>query len=132
MKNKVLKTIGYIVGITWLFTACALDDEVYGMTMLFINVLCMAYLALFSWANNWWYDLEDYKDEDDEECEEPLHYGSTSSGRRRREYGSRTRQVGGIIPPEHSKASMIRRCVQARQEILQVQKALEEGRCNDG
>ena len=27
MKNKVLKTIGYIVGITWLFTACALDDE---------------------------------------------------------------------------------------------------------
>lgn len=31
----------------------------------------------------------------------------------------------GIIPPEHSKASMIRRCVQARQEILQVQKALE-------
>lgn len=33
MKNKVLKTIGYIVGITWLFTACALDDEVYGMTM---------------------------------------------------------------------------------------------------
>lgn len=37
MKNKVLKTIGYIVGITWLFTACALDDEVYGMTMLFIN-----------------------------------------------------------------------------------------------
>lgn len=32
MKNKVLKTIGYIVGITWLFTACALDDEVYGMT----------------------------------------------------------------------------------------------------
>lgn len=39
MKNKVLKTIGYIVGITWLFTACALDDEVYGMTMLFINVL---------------------------------------------------------------------------------------------
>lgn len=94
MKNKVLKTIGYIVGITWLFTACALDDEVYGMTMLFINVLCMAYLALFSWANNWWYDLEDYEDEDDEECEEPLHYGSTSSGRRRREYGSRTRQVG--------------------------------------
>ena len=77
MKNKVLKTIGYIVGITWLFTACALDDEVYGMTMLFINVLCMAYLALFSWANNWWYDLEDYEDEDDEECEEPLHYGST-------------------------------------------------------
>lgn len=62
MKNKVLKTIGYIVGITWLFTACALDDEVYGMTMLFINVLCMAYLALFSWANNWWYDLEDYED----------------------------------------------------------------------
>lgn len=54
MKNKVLKTIGYIVGITWLFTACALDDEVYGMTMLFINVLCTAYLALFSWANNWW------------------------------------------------------------------------------
>lgn len=52
MKNKVLKTIGYIVGITWLFTACALDDEVYGMTMLFINVLCMAYLALFAWANN--------------------------------------------------------------------------------
>lgn len=39
MKNKVLKTIGYIVGITWLFTACALDDEVYGMTMLFINAL---------------------------------------------------------------------------------------------
>ena len=34
--------------------------------------------------------------------------------------------------PDHSKASMIRRCVQARQEILQVQKALEEGRCNDG
>ena len=67
MKNKVLKTIGYIVGITWLFTACALDDEVYGMTMLFINVLCTAYLALFSWANNWWYDLEDYEDEDDEE-----------------------------------------------------------------
>lgn len=62
--------------------------------MLFINVLCMAYLALFAWANNWWYDLEDYEDEDDEECEEPLHYGSTSSGRRRREYGSRTRQVG--------------------------------------
>jgi hypothetical protein len=27
---------------------------------------------------------------------------------------------------------MIRRCVQARQEILQVQKALEEGRCDDG
>lgn len=53
MKNKVLKTIGYIVGITWLFTACDLDDEVYGMTMLFINVLCTAYLALFSWANNW-------------------------------------------------------------------------------
>lgn len=42
MKNKVLKTIGYIVGITWLFTACALDDEVYGMTMLLINVLCTA------------------------------------------------------------------------------------------
>lgn len=88
MKNKVLKTIGYIVGITWLFTACALDDEVYGMTMLLINVLCTAYLALFSWANNWWYDLEDYEDE------EPLHYCSTSSGRRGREYGSHTRQVG--------------------------------------
>lgn len=94
MKNKVLKTIGYIVGITWLFTACALDDEVYGMTMLFINVLCTAYLALFSWENNWWYDLEDYEDEDDEEYEEPLHYCSTSSGRRGREYGSHTRQVG--------------------------------------
>lgn len=38
----------------------------------------------------------------------------------------------GIIPPEHSKASMIRRCVQAIQEILQVQKDLEEGRCDDG
>ena len=74
MKNKVLKTIGYIVGITWLFTACALDDESMGVE-----------------PDKW-----------------------------------------GIIPPEHSKASMIRRCVQARQEILQVQKALEEGRCNDG
>lgn len=94
MKNKVLKTIGYIVGTTWLFTACALDDEVYGMTMLLINVLCTTYLALFSWANNWWYDLEDYEDEDDEEYEEPLHYRSTSSGRRGREYGSHTRQVG--------------------------------------
>lgn len=37
----------------------------------------------------------------------------------------------GIIPPEHSTASMVRRCVQARQEILQVQKALE-GRCRNG
>lgn len=132
MKNKVLKTIGYIVSITWLFTACALDDEVYGMTMLFINVLCMAYLALFSWANNWWYDLEDYEDEDDEECEEPLHYGSTFFLTGVEESMGVEPDKWGIIPPEHSKASMIRRCVQARQEILQVQKALEEGRCNDG
>lgn len=77
MKNKVLKTIGYIVGITWLFTAQLLLDGV----------------------------------------EESM--GATPD-------------KWGIIPPEHSKASMIRRCVQARQEILQVQKALEEGRCNDG
>lgn len=93
MKNKVLKTIAYIVGITWMFTACAIDDEVYGMTMFFINALCTAYLALFSWANNWWYDMKDYY-EDDEEYEESLHYCSTSSGRRGREYGSHTRQVG--------------------------------------
>lgn len=30
----------------------------------------------------------------------------------------------GIIPPEHSAESIYRRCVQARQELLQVQKAL--------
>lgn len=48
MKNKVLKTVGCIVGITWLFTACALDDEVYGMTMLLINVLCTAWVAVHS------------------------------------------------------------------------------------
>lgn len=94
MKNKVLKTIGYTVALIWMFTACAIDDEIYGMTMLYINVLCTAYLALFSYANNWWYDLEDYEDENDEEYEEPLHYCSTSSGRHRREYGSHTRQVG--------------------------------------
>lgn len=81
MKNKVLKAIGYIVGTTWMFTACALDDEVYGMTMLLINALCTAYLALFSWANNWWYDMEDDYDEDDEECEEPLYYCDSPSGR---------------------------------------------------
>lgn len=131
MKNKVLKTIGYIVGITWLFTACALDDEVYGMTMLFINVLCMAYLALFSWANNWWYDLEDYEDEDDEECEEPFTTAQLLLAGVEESMGVEP-DKWGVIPPEHSKASMIRRCVQARQEILQVQKALEEGRCNDG
>lgn len=38
----------------------------------------------------------------------------------------------GDVPPEHSKESMIRRCVQVRQEILQVQKALGEGRYNNG
>lgn len=47
-------------------------DAIIELSMLFINVLCTAYLALFSWANNWWYDLEDYEDEDDEE------YGITS------------------------------------------------------
>jgi hypothetical protein len=30
----------------------------------------------------------------------------------------------GCIPPEHSRESIHRRCVQARQELLQVQKAL--------
>lgn len=131
MKNKVLKTIGYIVGITWLFTACALDDEVYGMTMLFINVLCMAYLALFSWANNWWYDLEDYENEDDESVKNHFTTAQLLLTGVEESMGVEP-DKWGIIPPEHSKASMIRRCVQARQEILQVQKALEEGRCNDG
>lgn len=88
MKNKVLKIIGYTVGITWMFTACANDDEVHGMTMLLINALCTVYLALFSWANNWWYDMEDDYDEDDEECEEPFYYCDTPSGRNSRKYGS--------------------------------------------
>lgn len=131
MKNKVLKTIGYIVGITWLFTACALDDEVYGMTMLFINVLCMAYLALFSWANNWWYDLEDYKMKMTKNVKNHFTTAQLLLAGVEESMGVEP-DKWGIIPPEHSKASMIRRCVQARQEILQVQKALEEGRCNDG
>lgn len=131
MKNKVLKTIGYIVGITWLFTACALDDEVYGMTMLFINVLCMAYLALFSWANNWWYDLEDYEMKMTKNVKNHFTTAQLLLAGVEESMGVEP-DKWGIIPPEHSKASMIRRCVQARQEILQVQKALEEGRCNDG
>lgn len=131
MKNKVLKTIGYIVGITWLFTACALDDEVYGMTMLFINVLCTAYLALFSWANNWWYDLEDYEMKMTKNVKNHFTTAQLLLAGVEESMGVEP-DKWGIIPPEHSKASMIRRCVQARQEILQVQKALEEGRCNDG
>ncbi len=86
MKNKVLKAVAYIVGVTWMFTACALDDEVYGMTMFLINVLCTAYLALFSWANNWWFDMGDNEDEYNEEHEESFSCRSTSSRGNRREY----------------------------------------------
>lgn len=77
MKNKVLKTIAFIVGMVWIFTACALDDEVYGMTMFGINAFCTAYLGLFSWANNWW---EDYTHDD--ECKDCVYRLSHRRNRR--------------------------------------------------
>lgn len=33
----------------------------------------------------------------------------------------------GDVAPEHSTASIMRRCIQARQEILMVQKSLKSG-----
>lgn len=109
MKNKVLKTIGYIVGITWLFTACALDDEVYGMSM--------------TWRTTKMKMTKNVKN----------HFTTAQLLLAGVEESMGVEpDKWGVISPEHSKASMIRRCVQARQEILQVQKALEEGRCNDG
>lgn len=131
MKNKVLKTIGYIVGITWLFTACALDDEVYGMTMLFINVLCMAYLALFSWEITGGMTWRTTKMKMTKSVKNHFTTAQLLLAGVEESMGVEP-DKWGIIPPEHSKASIIRRCVQVRQEILQVQKALEEGRCNDG
>ncbi len=77
MKNKVLKTIAFIVGMVWVFTACALDDEVYGMTMLGINVFCTAYLGLFSWANDWWENCT-Y-----DECEDCIYRQHSTSHKRR-------------------------------------------------
>lgn len=47
MKNKVLKAIAYVVGTVWIISACA---------------ICTAYLALFSYANDFW---EGYYDEDE-------------------------------------------------------------------
>ena len=54
MKNKVLKAIAYIVGTLWIISACAIDSESWIPTI--VCAVCTAYLALFSYANNWFED----------------------------------------------------------------------------
>lgn len=127
MKNKVLKTIGYIVGITWLFTACALDDEVYGMTMFCAWHTWHCSPGQITGGMTW----RTTKMKMTKSVKNHFTTAQLLLTGVEESMGVEP-DKWGIIPPEHSKASMIRRCVQARQEILQVQKALEEGRCNDG
>jgi hypothetical protein len=57
MKNKVLKAIAYIVGTLWIISACAIDSESWIPTI--VCVICTVYLALFSYANNWFEDRLD-------------------------------------------------------------------------
>lgn len=57
MKNKVLKAIAYIVGTLWIISACAIDSESWIPTI--VCAVCTAYLALFSYANNWFEDRLD-------------------------------------------------------------------------
>lgn len=74
MKNKVLITIGYLVGIMWIVSACAIDSE--SLAPAFINLGCTLYLGLFSYANNWWNGKED---DYDEESKESLDDGDCTS-----------------------------------------------------
>ena len=57
MKNKVLKAIAYIVGTLWIISACAIDSESWIPTI--VCAVRTAYLALFSYANNWFEDRLD-------------------------------------------------------------------------
>ena len=57
MKNKILKAIAYIAGTLWIISACAIDSESWIPTI--VCAVCTAYLALFSYANNWFEDRLD-------------------------------------------------------------------------
>lgn len=59
MKNKVLKAIAYIVGTLWIISACEIDSESWIPTIVCVCAVCTAYLALFSYANNWFEDRLD-------------------------------------------------------------------------
>lgn len=60
MKNKILKAIAYVVGTVWIISACEIDSESWIPTI--VCAVCTAYLALFSYANDFW---EGYYDEDE-------------------------------------------------------------------
>jgi uncharacterized protein YacL len=50
MKNIILKTIGYIMGILFIFSVSALDSE--SNIPYIVCIVSAAYLALFAYANN--------------------------------------------------------------------------------
>ena len=50
IKDKVLKGITFIAGITWLFTACCMDSENINIVIA-INAICMVWLVLMAVAN---------------------------------------------------------------------------------
>lgn len=52
-----MKAIAYIVGTLWIISACAIDSESWIPTI--VCAVCTAYLALFSYANNWFEDRLD-------------------------------------------------------------------------
>lgn len=56
MKNKVLKGVGYLMGIIWIISACAIDSET--PVPLFLLLTSSSYLILFAYANNWFEDYE--------------------------------------------------------------------------
>lgn len=53
--DAVIKTITWIAAFVFGFSLCAVDDPVYGMFFLKVAVACGAWIALFCYANGYFY-----------------------------------------------------------------------------
>lgn len=56
MKNKILKSTACIMAVLAIIAALAADTESWISTI--VCLACMGWLALYSYANDWWVDVE--------------------------------------------------------------------------
>lgn len=61
--KRVIKYLMYLVFFLWLVSVCALDSPSWTPTI--VCAVCTVILALYSWANNWFYDYN-YEEDTDE------------------------------------------------------------------
>lgn len=55
-KDKVLILVTVAAAIVWIVTACLLDSEKYFLQIVFVNVICGAWMSLHFWINADYYE----------------------------------------------------------------------------